>query len=291
MMNSKQEISTQRATLIGALSILLWGCWPILALASARIPPFELLSIAFFTSFLLAIALRKASKRAVLGVFSGERRIQLISLIGVLGTNLFFLLGIKFAPAANVSVVSYTWPLLVVLGGKLLGWFKPTPLQLWSLFIGFVGCVVVINPLAQIGSVLIGYIFGSLGSLSWAFYCLARVKYPGGPPDGFAAACALAVPFCLVLHLLFEITVIPSVTEIAFAILIGLGPAGGANILWDFGIVRGDARYLAGLAFATPVIALSLLVLIGGQSIGFATAFGAVLVIMGAVLGREKKQI
>ena len=46
-------------------------------------------------------------------------------------------------------------------------------------------------------------------------------------------------------------------------VALGLGPVGGAFVLWDVGMKRGDPRLLGTLAFATPVPA-SVLVAGGG---------------------------
>ena len=65
----------------------------------------------------------------------------------------------------------------------------------------------------------------------------------------------------------------------------GLGPFTLANILWDRATRQGAAATISSLAFLTPLVALSLLVVFGLSTLTLQLVVGAVLTIAGAGLG------
>lgn len=75
------------------------------------------------------------------------------------------------------------------------------------------------------------------------------MRFMSGPVDSIAAACLLAIPICIVLHLAVESAYSFDISELLAAIGIGLAPIGGANVLWDYGIRNGQAERRAVLAY------------------------------------------
>lgn len=275
------------ATTVGSFAVFIWGFWPLLAVGCRNIPPLEVLSVAFSASVIMSIVYRLLMSYKIFGMFSGSFGLQSVTLLGLLGTNIFFLIAVKTVPPANANVVNHTWPLVLMLSAASLGLLRPTIIQWIGLIIGFLGAVVVIGP-ASFGDLAnFGYIFAFAGGLAWAGYCLARMRFSGGPVDGFAAASAISVPLCLALHFSIEQNVIPNKIEILSMIAIGVGPAGGANILWDYGFSRGDSRFLTSFSYLTPVFSIIFLWVFGYQSPSIATVLGTALVVVGVAFSRD----
>ena len=290
--NGKTRSMVIRATAVGASAILLWALWPAMAVKTGNVPPFELLSVAYASAFLLFAVLRLLRRQTISGLFDAPSAVHAVGLFGILGSNVLYLFALRLVPAATANVVSYLWPVMVVAGGALLGWTRPTVQQWIGLALGFGGAAVVIGPTWAGGTVFVGYALALGSGCAWAIYSLIRTRLPGGPPDVLGASCGFAAPCCLALHLMLEAPGNMSVTEIALVGLIGFEPIGGANALWDFGVSRGNARALAVFAYATPVLAVAILVILGVSSLTASLVLGAGLVVGGAFLGsREEPQL
>ncbi len=283
----RRALAGAGATVIGSTAVIVWALWPAMAVRTAHVPPFALLAVAYGSAFVFLVGLRCARRQTAFGMFRASWRIHLITLLGILISNVLYLFALRTVPAANANIVSYTWPLMIVVGGALLRWVEPNGRQWFGLLIGFGGAMVVIGPAWHGDIAISGYLLALGSGLAWAVYSLARMRLVGGPPDVFAAACAFAVPCCVGLHLLLEPAADPTWREYLIAALIGGGPVGGANVLWDYGITRGDAKALAVFAYATPVFASFFLILTGDAVLTFPMVVGAGMVVVGALLGRH----
>lgn len=277
-----------RATALGSCSILLWALWPALAVAAAGVPPFQLLTIAFACAFALFVGLRLCRGQAPFGLLAAPTAVLGAGLLGVLGSNIFYILAMRLIPAAEANIVAYTWPVMIVASSALLGWLRPARRHWAGLGLGFAGAAIIIGPTGATGGMPLGYPLALASGLSWALYSLARTRLPGGPSDVIGGACGLAAPACLLAHLLLEETARVSATDLAAAAAIGLGPIGGANALWDYGVSRGDPGKLAVFAYATPLLATVLLVTLGLAAPSTALLVGGTLVIAGAVLASSR---
>ena len=85
------------------------------------------------------------------------------------------------------------------------------------------------------------------------------------PTEAVAGSCLGTAALAGLAHLLFETTVFPDARQAGAALLLGLGPVGGAFFLWDLGMKRGDPQLLGTLAYAVPV-ASTLLLLVAGMA-------------------------
>jgi drug/metabolite transporter (DMT)-like permease len=67
-------------------------------------------------------------------------------------------------------------------------------------------------------------------------------------------------------------------------VLIGIGPMGLANRLWDHGVRFGDGRVLSALAYLTPVLSTLLLVMLGLAELTTQLLVGGSLILGGIAL-------
>ena len=193
---------------------------------------------------------------------------------------------LRNAPAAQVNLISYLWPLLMI---GLLAVFvrqRPTMLQLAGSLIGFVGLGWFIAP-GSAGPHLIGYLLAFGAACCFALYSALRKRFAEGPADAAGAACAIAAVIALALHLFGGGTMPTSLDPNALIamILIGSGPMGVANLLWDQGVRHGDGRVLSAFAYMTPVLSTLLLVVLGLAQLDRNETFvGAALILTGIAL-------
>jgi len=289
--SARRPISPKAWTCVGALAIPLWATWPTLALRALEIPAFECLSIAFlFGWFILAGLERPAANGAKEAAAVSSWRSWIPALacaVGLSGSNAFHILATHSIPAAEANLLSYLWPVEIVGLGSLLGFFVLRRRQLIGLGMGFAGAVILMGGGAiSLSSTGIG--FALLSGLSWAFYCLFRLKWTAAPVAVLSRGCAISTAFCALLHFLLEPTVVPSVAALASSAAIGIVPLALGNLVWDKGFRRGDSQLLAVMAYATPLCSAVLLAALGLESFTWSLVVGAVVLVLADNVGHGR---
>jgi len=269
-------------TLVGASAVPLWATWPALTVGAAALPPFQLLTVAFLVGWLVLTGVDRLGRGQVARDRAAGWRSRLLPAaacaLGLSGTNAFFIMAADRIPPAQANLISFLWPVMIVAIGAAAGYFAVGLRHVGGLLTGFVGAGLVIG----VGAVApdwpgIGLAF--LSGLSWALFCLFRLRQGGTARNVLADGCALSVPFCLVLHLALEATVRPAPGALLAAVAIGIAPLALANLAWDTGIRRGDARLLATMAYATPLLSTILLIGLGLAVPSLGLILGGVLIV------------
>ena len=112
---------TTRATLIGTTAILLWGALALLTdLTEGRIPPFQLMSMTFGIAFLLMCARAWLRRETGLAHLRQPRLAWILGVGGYFGYHFCYFEAMRRAPAVEVSLLAYLWPLLIVVFSALL---------------------------------------------------------------------------------------------------------------------------------------------------------------------------
>jgi drug/metabolite transporter (DMT)-like permease len=168
----------------------------------------------------------------------------------------------------------------------LLGLFRLRPRQIAGLGMGFAGAVILMGGGAMTLS-LVGIALALLSGVSWALYCVFRLKWKAADGSVLARACALSTGLCFGMHLLLEPTVSPSAGGIAAAAAVGIVPLAFGNLLWDEGFRRGDSQLLAVMAYATPLCSALLLGVLGLESLTWTLGLGALVIVAAGLLSRS----
>ena len=261
--------------------MLVWSTAASFAVFGTALPPMLFIGGAFASGFFAFLGARLIRGQPVLGMLAVPLPVLFLLVLGFLGHNGLYVTALRYAPAAQVNLISYLWPLLMVGLLALSGVAAPTRRQVFGSLLGFAGLAWFVSPGTADGS-LFGYGLAFAAACCFAAYSALRAKVSGGPPDAAGAACGVAAVIALFLHLAFgsETDVELEPKAILAMILIGIGPMGLANLLWDYGVRYGDGRVLSTLAYLTPV--LSTLLLVG---LGLATLTSQVLIGGGLILG------
>jgi drug/metabolite transporter (DMT)-like permease len=170
---------------VGAFAIPLWATWPALALWSLEIPAFECLTIAFAVGWVVLALLERGAKTQKSS--SPKRRWSsnlpaIACAIGLSGSNAFHILATHYIPAAEANLLSYLWPVEIVAAGALLGLFTLRARQVVGLVLGFVGAVVLMGG-GKLSLSATGAVLALLSGISWAAYCVFRLKRARGAPS------------------------------------------------------------------------------------------------------------
>lgn len=271
-------------TLVGSLAIPLWATWPALALRALEVPVFECLTIAFLIGWLLLAAIEKPGLRNA--DTSWRSWIPAVACaFGLSGSNAFHILATHFIPAAEANLVSYLWPVEIIALGVMFGLFLLSTRQVLGLLFGFAGAVILMRGgTTNLSWAGIGLAF--ISGLSWAAYCVFRLRWKGATHSVLSRSCLLSAIACACLHGAFEPTVMPSPGALAAAAAIGLVPLALGNYVWDEGFRRGDSQLLAVLAYATPLVSALLLVALGMEAFTSSLATGAIFIVLAGYLAR-----
>ena len=270
------------------MAIPLWATWPALALRTLEMPALECLTIAFLFGWIVLARAERSEPIALIKQAWWRSWIAPVACaLGLSGSNAFHILATHFIPAAEANLVSYLWPVMIVGISAALGLFSLRPRQLLGLVLGFAGAAILMGGGAlslSVGGIGLAFLSG----LSWAFYCVFRLKWTAPPGSVLTRGCAISTVLCAAAHFLFEPTVIPSIGGIAAAAAVGIVPLALGNLVWDEGFRRGDSRSLAVMAYATPLCSALLLSVLGLEAFSWSLIVGAVVIVIAGFLSRAE---
>lgn len=263
-----------RATLAGIAAILMWATLALLSTLAGPIPPFQLTAICLAIGALVGLVAVAASAEG----FAVFRRLTpaalALGVYGLLGFHAAYFSALRHAPVVDVSVITYTWPLMVVLLSFLLPGTASgggVVLPLLGAVLGFGGAALV--PIANAGGLsltgsVLGYGLAVTAALVWATYSVGSRVVGSAPATVLTLPCAISALGAGLIHLATETTVWPSTAMESFAVAtLGLGPLGAAFFVWDIAMKRGDIRLVGVLSYATPLLSTGLLIAAGlGQA-------------------------
>ena len=275
-------------TFLGLTAISSWGVLALLGSLTNEIPAFQLLFICFSISAALMFVKRGVQHTALF-----ERPVMtpsqwLIGIVGLFGFHFCYFMALRFAPAIQVSLIVYLWPLILTLFVAEKGRKKQA---LYGGLIGFTGVSLVISQHQGVSAFsdispnyMTGYLLAASCALIWSSYSWYLSKNTGSA-DNIGWLSLVVALLSLIAHFFFETAYWQlSATEIIGALLLGFGPVGGAFYLWDIGMKQGNRSLLAISSFAAPLITAFSLVLAGISEWSFILLAALLLVVTGGFI-------
>ncbi|MGO1501566.1 MAG: aromatic amino acid exporter YddG [Marinobacter sp.] len=283
------------ATWIGSISVFLWGTLALLTkLTGGEIPEFQLMSMTFGVAFVLMAV------RWFLAGHSGIRYLRqpplawCIGVVGLFGYHFAYFKAMTLAPAIEVSLLAYLWPLFIVLMSSLLPGESLCKPHILGASLALVGSWVLIGRSSDGFSVgnIDGYVVAFSCALIWSSYSVLSRLVKNVPTDAVGWFCGVTAVLALVCHLIWETTVWPTGwVQWAGVLGLGLGPVGIAFFTWDFGVKHGNIQLLGTLAYSAPLISVVLLIVAGyGEATGAVIAASVLIVLGSLIAGRVKRQ-
>ncbi|MGS2716956.1 aromatic amino acid exporter YddG [Eionea flava] len=284
------------ATFIGSISIILWGTLALLTkLTGDQIPPFQMMAMTFAIAFFLM---------NIRWWLKGHKGIQFIrqpllawciGIGGLFGYHFAYFKAMTLAPAIEVSLIAYLWPLLIVLLSSLLPGESFKARYLLGATLALFGCWLLISPNSNsfTWTYIEGYITAFMCALIWSSYSVLSRLVKTVPTDAVGWFCGVTALLALISHLLWEETRWPTETIAWLSIIgLGLGPVGIAFFTWDYGVKYGNIQLLGTLAYSTPLISVVLLVLVGFGEATSTLAIASLLIVVGSLIaGLTKPKI
>ncbi|WP_432696438.1 aromatic amino acid exporter YddG [Marinobacterium sp. YM272] len=281
-------MKTHNATLIGSISILLWGTLALMTRwTDAQIPPFQLLTMTFTLAWLLM------QTRWWLRGESGARFLRqplpvwLLGIGGLFCYHLFYFIALANAPAAEAGLIAYLWPLLIVLLSALLPGEQLRLAHIVGALLAAGGSAMLLlkGESGFSSEYSAGYLAAGACSLIWSSYSVLSRRHAHVPTDTVGWFCAGTALLGLVCHLLFEQTVWPERALQWIGIVgLGLGPVGIAFLTWDIGVKKGNIQLLGTLAYAAPLISTLLLIAAGEAQATPRLLIACLLIVAGSAI-------
>ncbi|WP_128562925.1 DMT family transporter [Methylobacterium crusticola] len=281
-------MSVRTATLIGSGAILLWSLLALFTAASGRVPPFQLAAMTFLVGGLLGCA-SWLVRPSGLSALRQPPAVWALGIVGLFGYHALYFAALRLAPPAEAGLISYLWPLLIVLFSALLpGEGGLRAAHLAGALLGLCGVVALFlgrGSLSFEAASLPGYAAALACAFLWSGYSVLSRRVGVVPTDAVAGFCLATAALSLACHLAFERTAWPEgASQWAAVAALGLGPVGAAFYLWDIGVKRGDIRLLGVGSYAAPVLSTLILVASGYAPATWALAAACGLIVAGALL-------
>ncbi|WP_374654828.1 DMT family transporter [Dongia sp.] len=289
------QSATRRATLIGAIAVLLWATLALFTSSTGAVPPFQLMAMTFAIAFLFAFLkwLRDALTVGR-GAFAFLKQAWPVWAIGIGGLFLyhfFYFVALDHAPAVEASLIAYLWPLLIVLFSALLPGERLYWQHVAGAVIGMGGAVLLIlargpgGDASQPAGDIVGYGAALACAFTWSTYSVLSRRFGSAPTDLVGAFCGVTALLGFISHFAVETTVWPAdLWEWLAIVALGLGPVGAAFFVWDYGVKKGDIKALGAISYASPLISTLLLIATGKANATMAVLLGCLAIVGGAVL-------
>ena len=99
--------ATRRATLIGATAVLMWATLALLTTLTGRVPPFQLVSMAFAVAFALALAKWLIRGDDIGAHLRQPAPVWALGIGGLFGYHFFYFMALRNAPPVEASLIAY----------------------------------------------------------------------------------------------------------------------------------------------------------------------------------------
>jgi drug/metabolite transporter (DMT)-like permease len=276
-----------KADLLALGAIVLWASLATLATLLGDIPPFLLTGIGLIIGSLISIPLSGFR----LSAWKIPPQTLLVGVYGLFGYHLMLFIALQSAPAVEANLVNYLWPLLIVVLSPLFT--KSLRLGLRAVIaaiLGFVGAALAItssgSTSADAGFEL-GYVFALAAAIIWATYSLLTTKLQAFPTSAIGLFGLVSGLLAIAAHFVLEEPAVISSSDWVLLVILGLGPLGGAFYFWDAALKIGDPRRIGLLAFLTPLLSTTLLLVVSGRELSVQLLASTALIVGGAMLGSK----
>lgn len=287
-----------KANLYALTTIFLWASLAALGVLLKHVPPFLLTGISLALGSVLAWPFVLKNPRA----WRVPPSTLFLGVSSLFGYHFLLFLGLRMAPAVEVNLINYLWPLLIVVLAPL---YVPSLRLRAVLFIaaglGFGGAALAIwggravtdaSASMNSSSAGLGYFLALAAAILWANYSLqtkrAALRGQSFPTAAIGLFGLLAGLLSLLCHWALEQPVHLSGHDWLLLLAMGLGPLGAAFFLWNKALTLGDVRQVGILSYLTPLLSTVLLMLVTGRALSWSVALAAALIIGAALLGARK---
>jgi len=221
-------------------------------------------------------------------------RISGMGLLGIVGYTSLYYTAFRYAPADEVNVVNYLWPVFLVLfSAPLLG--ERHDFRTWAgvglSFLGAAGVLTGWRWQMPTATNLQAYFLAASGAVCWALFSVLGKRLP------YDKLAAMAL-YCLMGAVVFGVTFVVFgsgswLSPGAWAKLIFLGAIvnGIAYFLWFEALAGGPTALFGNLVFVTPFLALVYLHMFGNRASRSGVWLSLALIVAGSLISLHKRRL
>ena len=276
-----------RSDLAALGAVILWGSLAALGASLSHIPPLLLTGIGLLIGGLVSLPLAKFDLKRL----RVSRSALLLGVYGLFGDHAALFAGLQNAPSVQANLVNYLWPLLIVVLAPI---FIPgttlTLRHVLAALVGFIGAgLSILSGAELVSGFAIGYVFAFFAAIFWSTYSLLsnRVDFKTTAVGTFGfVSGALAIAA----HLIFEPATTIQLADWPLLIALGLGPLGGSFYLWAYALKNGSPQRVGLIAFLTPLISTTLLLVVTDTPLSPLLAVSAGLIFIAAFFGSRSQK-
>lgn len=273
---------TTQANLLALGAIALWASLATLGVALSHVPTFALTGLALIIGSVPTWGhwrqWRVSPRALALGVY------------GLFGFHFLLFIALRHAPPVQANLVNYLWPLfIVVLAPLMLPGLRLRPVHVLAAGLGFFGAGLAILGGRSIEAAWAwGYVPALGSALVWATFSLGSRRMAqtgqGFPTAALGLFGLISGVLALACHVWLEPAVHLSLKDALLIVVMGLGPLGGAFLLWDRALKLGDPRTIGVLSYLTPLASTLLLIVLTGRVLTVWIGLAALLIAGAALL-------
>ena len=279
-------MTSNPATLIGFVAVILWSFLALFTVGTAPMPALLLNAICFAIGGTLGLIW--TAKSGGLGQLrSVPFWVYGFGTIGLFGYHALYFSALRLAPAAEAGLIAYLWPLLIVLFSGLLPGEQLKRSHVFGAIVAFAGAALIVQGGGEgfKAEALPGYALAFGCALFWSGYSVISRRLGDVPTAAVAVFCLASSALSLGLHFALETAQWPvGLLGWGSVIALGLGPVGLAFFVWDIGVKKGDIQLLGTSSYAAPLLSTGVLILAGIADPSWTLAVAALLVTGGAYL-------
>jgi drug/metabolite transporter (DMT)-like permease len=283
-------MSKTTATLIGFTAVLMWAMLAMLSARSGTMPPFQLAAITFLIGGSIGMLSWPFRPGAVKSL-KQSWQVWGLGVVGLFGYHYVYFSAIRAAPAVEVSLIAYLWPLFLVIFSAMLPGERLRLHHFIGVVLGLAGAVLVISrgdPGNMIGQFGKGHLLAFACAFIWSGYSVLSRRVASVSTDVVAGYCLVTALLSGICHVLLEDTVWPDTLAQWLAIVgLGLMPVGLAFYTWDVGVKRGDIMVLGAASYASPLLSTLVLAAAGMVAFNWSVVAACLLITLGAVIAAK----
>jgi len=277
----RQVAKKDFATIIGYCSLLIWATAALQVSLIRKLPTFEILAITFSIGFfftLFKLTIEKGWKK----LLRQPMAVWCIGTCVLFINNSLYISAFKYAPLAQVDLIDYLWPVMVILLGNVVLCEAFRFKYIIASFIGLFGAYLVISNHYLLSSIQskywMGYGLAFASALVWSGYTIFLRFFSKTPIEMIGIYCGFAAIGALLTHSQIEMTVLPNSLQWLLLIIMGVTIQGAAYFFWDIGTKHGNLQLLSILSYGNPVLSIMFLAWFGLAQMTWKLAVSAFLV-------------
>jgi drug/metabolite transporter (DMT)-like permease len=285
----KQNFSTSTATLIGSCGLLLWSTTAFMAIHVTEMPTFEFLFMMLFVTLICTLFRLTWNKKWA--ALSKSPKCWIIGSVCIPINALGYYCAFKFISPAQADLIYYLYPI----GGLLLAGIvfknRIPKAAFAGAFLGFLGVFILFyDDVLSILSPdnLKGISFAGLAALSWSIYMINSRLFSDTPHEMVGLFFGIGAIFYLIIHLMTESFVLPTLEELFYILLWGIVIQSYSYSLWEIGIKKGNFIMMNIMSYMIPLCSILILIASGNYPLTLQVLLATLFVIAGmAICPRE----